>query len=87
MLTEAPNHAQGCVKTRDEKFGNDPFCDMTNFDENGRRIQWSKNEFLHRLALQRTLPVRFRLRPATAGRADCNPRLPRAGSLNRLNAV
>jgi hypothetical protein len=42
------------VKTRDDKFGNDPFCDMRNFDEMSRRIRWSKNEFSHSLAPEPT---------------------------------
>jgi hypothetical protein len=50
----SPNTARGCVKTRDDKFGNDSFCDLGNFDESGRRIQWSKNEFSHSLALEPT---------------------------------
>jgi hypothetical protein len=49
-----PNQSRGCVKTRDDKFGNDPFCDMRNFDEMSRRIRWSKNEFSHSLSPEPT---------------------------------
>jgi ATP-dependent exoDNAse (exonuclease V) alpha subunit len=42
------------VKSAGVKFGNDQIFDMTHFDEVGRRIRWSKNEFSHRLALEPT---------------------------------
>jgi hypothetical protein len=38
------------------KFGNDQIFDMKSFDEMSRWIEWSENEFSHRLALQRTAP-------------------------------
>jgi hypothetical protein len=53
-LSTPPNHARGCVKSADMNFGNDQIFDMESFDETGRRIEWSKNEFSHRLALQAT---------------------------------
>lgn len=45
------NTARACVKSVEAKFGNDQIFDMDNFDEVARRIRWSKNEFLHSLAL------------------------------------
>jgi hypothetical protein len=42
------------VKSAGVKFGNDQIFDMGNFDETSRRIEWSKNEFSHRLSLQAT---------------------------------
>ena len=49
-----PNHARGCVKSVGVKFGNDQILDMENFDEVSRRIEWSKNEFSHRLSPEPT---------------------------------
>ena len=45
-----PNKSRVCVKSADANFGNDPIDDMTHFDETGRWMEWSKNEFPHRLA-------------------------------------
>ena len=42
------------MKNIGAKFGNDQISDMENFDEMSRRIEWSKNEFSHRLALEPT---------------------------------
>jgi hypothetical protein len=42
------------VKSVGVKFGNDQILDMENFDETRRRIEWSKNEFSHRLAPEPT---------------------------------
>jgi hypothetical protein len=42
------------VKSVGVKFGNDQIFDMENFDEVSRRIEWSKNEFSHRLAPEPT---------------------------------
>ena len=52
MIT--PNKSRGCVKTNGDRFGNDPFCDMGNFDKMSRRIRWSKNEFSHSLSPEPT---------------------------------
>ena len=49
-----PNNARGCVKSAGAKFGNDQIFDMGNFDGMSRRIQWSKNEFSHRLTPEPT---------------------------------
>ena len=49
------------MKTPDPKFGNDTIFDMADFDESGRWIEWSKNEFSHRLAPEPT--------PVGAGRS------------------
>ena len=49
-----PNKSRGCVKSAGVKFGNDQIFDMTHFDEVGRRIRWSKNEFSHRLSPEPT---------------------------------
>jgi hypothetical protein len=49
-----PNKARGCVKSIGAKFGNDQISDMENVDEMSRRIEWSKNEFSHRLAPEPT---------------------------------
>jgi hypothetical protein len=54
MIAMWPDKSRGCVKTRGDKFGNDPFCDMKNFDEMSRRIRWSKNEFSHSLSPEPT---------------------------------
>ena len=61
-MIRRPNTARGCVKTPDPKFCNDTIFDMADFDESGRWIEWSKNEFSHRLALEPTAftPVRLR---------------------------
>jgi hypothetical protein len=53
------------VKTRGDKFGSHPFCDMRNFDEMSRRIRWSKNDFSSTATLtgteeKKTGPSRFR---------------------------
>ena len=45
-----PNKSRGCVKTVSSRFGNDQFFDMKSFVEMSRRIQWSRNEFSHRLS-------------------------------------
>jgi hypothetical protein len=42
------------VKSIGVKFDNDQIFDMANFDETSRRIEWSKNEFSHRLSLHAT---------------------------------
>ena len=42
------------MKSVGVKFGNDQIFDMENFDEVSRRIEWSKNEFSHRLAPEPT---------------------------------
>jgi hypothetical protein len=42
------------VKSADMNFGNDQIFDMGNFDETSRRIEWSKNEFSHRLSPEPT---------------------------------
>ena len=42
------------MKSADTNFGNDHIFDMTNFDESGRRMEWSKNEFSHSRALEPT---------------------------------
>ena len=52
--TAMPNHARGCVKSVGVKFGNDQIFDMENFDEVSRRIEWSKNEFSHKLSPEPT---------------------------------
>jgi hypothetical protein len=52
MMT--PNKSRGCVKTPDPKFCNDTIFDMADFDESGRWIEWSKNEFSHRLSPEPT---------------------------------
>ena len=49
-----PNQSRGCVKTVSSKFGNDQFFDMKSFVEMSRRMQWSKNEFSHRLSPEPT---------------------------------
>src|ERR1039457_532340 len=49
-----PNKTRACVKSVEAKFGNDQILDMTHFDEVGRRIRWSKNEFSHRLTPEPT---------------------------------
>src|SRR5208283_3736680 len=49
-----PGCARACVKSADTKFGNDQILDMRNFDEMSRWIGWSKNEFSHSLAQDRT---------------------------------
>ena len=54
MMTMWPNKSRGCVKSADEKFGNDQILDMGNFDEMRRCIGWSKNEFSHRLSPEPT---------------------------------
>ncbi|MGA2869865.1 MAG: hypothetical protein ABSF34_12000, partial [Verrucomicrobiota bacterium] len=54
IMILTPNKSRGCVKTHGDKFGNDPFCDMGNFDEMSRRIRWSKNEFSHSLSPEPT---------------------------------
>jgi hypothetical protein len=74
-----PNHARGRVKTPDTKFGNDQIFDMVNFDETGRRIQWSENEFLHSLALEPT-PV---ARPGSREASGFSCLSVRRGSLDR----
>jgi hypothetical protein len=40
------------VRSIGAKFGNDQISDMENFDEMSRQIEWSKNEFSHRLSLE-----------------------------------
>ena len=42
------------MKSVGVKFGNDQIFDMENFDEVSRRIEWSKNEFSHRLSPEPT---------------------------------
>jgi hypothetical protein len=42
------------VKGVDAKIGNDPIYDMAHFDETSRWMEWSKNEFSHRLAPEPT---------------------------------
>jgi len=37
------------VKSVDANFGSDPIDDMTHFDRTSRWMEWSKNEFSHRL--------------------------------------
>jgi hypothetical protein len=54
MTTMWSNKSRGCVKSIGVNFGNDQIFDMANFDERSRRIEWSKNEFSHRLSLQAT---------------------------------
>jgi hypothetical protein len=49
-----PNKSRGCVKSADMNFGNDQIFDMATFDETSRRIEWSKNEFSHRLSPEPT---------------------------------
>jgi hypothetical protein len=66
-----PNKARGCVKSADTNFGNDQIFDMANFDETSRRIEWSKNEFSHRLALEPTADGRL----SSASRATVIGRL------------
>jgi hypothetical protein len=48
------NKSRGCVKSADVKFGNDKIFNMANFDESSRWIEWSKNEFSHRLSPEPT---------------------------------
>jgi hypothetical protein len=54
IIIPSPNKSRGCVKSIGAEFGNDQIFDMGNFDETSRRIEWSKNEFSHRLSLQAT---------------------------------
>jgi hypothetical protein len=54
LESKQPNKSRGCVKSAGVKFGNDQIFDMTHFDEVGRRIRWSKNEFSHRLSPEPT---------------------------------
>ena len=54
MRYQPPNKSRGCVKNIAAKFGNDQIFDMGNFDEMSRRIEWSKNEFSHRLSPEPT---------------------------------
>ena len=54
MIYDEPNQSRGYVKTVSSKFGNDQFFDMKSFVEMSRRIQWSKNEFSHRLSPEPT---------------------------------
>ena len=49
---QQPNQPRACVKSADLKFGNDQVFDMTNFDESGRWMGWTKNEFSNRLAME-----------------------------------
>jgi hypothetical protein len=49
-----PNKSRGCVKSADEKFGNDQILEMENFYEMSRRIRWSENEFSHSLSPEPT---------------------------------
>jgi hypothetical protein len=49
-----PNTARGCVKSADANFGNDQIYDMRHFDETSRWMEWSKNEFSHRLSPEPT---------------------------------
>src|ERR1035437_1365082 len=56
---KSPNKSRGCVKSVGVKFGNDQIFDMENFDEVSRRIEWSKNEFSHSLALEESLSLFF----------------------------
>jgi hypothetical protein len=42
------------VKSADSNFGNDQIFDMTHFDETSRWMEWSKNEFSHRLSPEPT---------------------------------
>jgi hypothetical protein len=76
MRSERPPKSRGFVKTPDPKFGNDQLCDMVNFDETSRRIQWSKNEFSHRLALETILIHRDALGglPSSSPLAGCQVR-------------
>lgn len=53
-MNRPPNKTRACVKTPGVKFGNDQILDMESFDEMSRRIEWSKNEFSHRLTLRAT---------------------------------
>jgi len=53
------------VKTRGDKLGNDPFCDIGNLDEMSRWIRWSRNVFslpetLTGAEEKKTGPSRFR---------------------------
>jgi hypothetical protein len=68
-----PNKSRGCVKSVGVKFGNDQIFDMENFDEVSRRIEWSKNEFSHRLAPEPTGigALSFTRRPALLRVTDC----------------
>jgi len=59
-----PNKTRGCVKSAGVISGNDPIFDMTHFDETSRWMEWSKNEFSHRLALAPTPLALFRRRSA-----------------------
>jgi hypothetical protein len=45
-----PIKSRGCVKTVSSKFGHDQLFDMKSFVEMSGRMQWSKNEFSHRLS-------------------------------------
>src|ERR1017187_2595170 len=49
-----PNKSRGCVTSAGEKIGNHPIFDMTNFDETSRWMEWSKNEFSHRVSPEPT---------------------------------
>ena len=49
-----PNKSRGCVKSADEKFGNDQILEIENFYEMSRRIRWSENEFSHSLSQKPT---------------------------------
>jgi hypothetical protein len=53
-MIQQSSKSRGCVKSIGVKFGNDQIFDMANFDETSRRIEWSKNEFSHRLSLEPT---------------------------------
>src|SRR6185369_8589584 len=69
VRTMRPNHARGCVKSVGALFVNEQKFDMAHFDDVSRWIRWSKNEFSHSLALQRTQLLRswFRGGPHCAG--------------------
>jgi hypothetical protein len=53
---------------------------MTHFDEMARRIQWSKNEFSHNLALE---PTRLALSGLRCGLPLFGSRGPRGTALGR----
>jgi hypothetical protein len=64
------------VKSADMKFGNDQICDMADFDETSRWIGWSKNEFLHSLALETNRRTALRIRMHRVHRALDAPSAP-----------
>ena len=54
IVNMQPNKSRGRVKRADVEIGSDAKYVMANYDEMSRRIEWSKNEFSHRLTPEPT---------------------------------